>query len=66
MEADNILYNVTNDIYIPFAKKEVEEYIKDTEKIIIAYADIKLRLKEGKVGAGIETTNKKVKNKRSQ
>lgn len=66
VDADNILYNVTNDIYIPFAKKEVEEYIKDTEKIIIAYADIKLRLKEGKVGAGIEITNKKVKNKRSQ
>lgn len=59
IDSDNVLYNVTNDIYIPFPKNEVEEYVKNTEKIILVYADIKLRLKREKVGVGIEiTTNK--------
>ena len=58
-DSDNVLYNVTNNIYIPFSKNEVEEYVSNTEQIIIVYADIKLRLKDTKVGVGIEiTTNK--------
>ncbi len=59
IDSDNVLYNVTNDIYIPFPKNEVEEYIKNTEKIILVYADIKLRLKGEKVGVGIEITTDK-------
>lgn len=60
-ESDNVLYNVTNDIYIPFSKNEVEEYVSNTKQIVIVYANIKLRLKSKKVGVGIEITTKKNK-----
>ena len=57
----SVLYNVTNNIYVPFSKNEVEEYVSNTEQIIIVYANIKLRLKSEKVGVGIEITTKKNK-----
>lgn len=47
-------FNVTNDIYIPFDKSEIEKYITNTKKKVLVYADIKMRLKSDKVGAGIQ------------
>lgn len=59
IDSSNVLYNVTNDIYIPFSKNELQEYINNTEQLVTVYANIKLRLKGKKVGVGIEiTTNK--------
>lgn len=55
----NVLYNVTNDIYIPFSKNELEVYINNTEQLVTVYANIKFRLKGKKVGVGIEITTKK-------
>ena len=57
----SVLYNVTNNIYVPFSKNEVEEYVTNTEQLIIVYANLKLRLKNEKVGVGIEITTKKNK-----
>ncbi len=53
-ENGELKYNVTNDIYIPFSKNEIEQYVFNTEKKIIIYADITARLKKEKVGAGIK------------
>lgn len=47
-------YNITNDIYIPFEKHEVVQYVQNTEKIIKVLADITYRLPNGKIGAGIK------------
>ena len=55
----NVLYNVTNDIYIPFSKNELEEYINNTEQVVTVHANIKYRLKGEKVGVGIGITTKK-------
>lgn len=57
-EDGSIKFNVTNDIYLPFTKSEIEEYITNTEKKVLVYADIKIRLGNEKVGAGIEITSK--------
>lgn len=59
IDSENVLYNVTNDIYIPFSKDELKEYINNTEQLITVYANIKVRLKGDKVGVGIEITTKK-------
>lgn len=32
-------YNVTNDIYIPFSKKELYEYIRKTKKVVEIYVE---------------------------
>ena len=57
-EDGSIKFNVTNDIYLPFTKSEIEEYITNTEKKVLVYGDIKIRLGGEKVGAGIEITSK--------
>lgn len=49
-----LFYNVTNDIYIPLEKSEIEQYVHNTRKRVIVYADIKYRLSNDKVGAGIQ------------
>lgn len=56
-EGESIKFNVTNDIYLPFTKSEIEEYITNTEKKVLVYADIKIRLGNKKVGAGIKITS---------
>lgn len=53
-DSGKLSFNVTNNIYIPFTKSEIEQYITNTEKKMLVYADIKVRLKDEKVGAGIE------------
>ena len=57
-EDGSIKFNVTNDIYLPFTKSEIEEYITNTEKKVLVYADVKIRLGGEKVGAGIQITSK--------
>lgn len=49
-----LFYNVTNDIYIPLEKSEIEQYVHNTKKRVIVYADIKYRSSNNKVGAGIQ------------
>ena len=39
-EEGNILYNVTNDLYLPFEKEELVKHLHRTRKIIEIYADI--------------------------
>ena len=57
-EDGSIKYNVTNDIYLPFTKSEIEEYITNTEKKVLVYGDIKIRLGSEKVGAGMQIVPK--------
>lgn len=61
VDSDIVLYNVTNNIYIPFSKNEVMEYVCNTEQKITVCAHIKLRLKGEKVGVGIGLTADKNK-----
>lgn len=58
IDSSKVLYNVTNEIYIPFSKTELEEYINNTEQLVTVYANIKFRLKGEKVGVGIKITTK--------
>lgn len=39
-EEGNILYNVTNDLYLPFEKEELIKHLHRTRKIIEIYADM--------------------------
>lgn len=52
-EDGSILYNVTNEIYLPFTQNELEQHIANTKRKLTIYADIKVRLHKDKVGAGI-------------
>ena len=54
----SIKFNVTNDIYLPFTKSEIEEYITNTEKKVLVYGDVRIRLGREKVGAGIQIVPK--------
>ena len=47
-------YNITNDIYIPFEKDEVVQYVQNTQKVIKVLADVSYRLPDAKIGAGIQ------------
>ena len=47
-------YNITNDIYIPFEKDEVVQYVQNTQKVIKILADITYRVPDKKIGAGIQ------------
>lgn len=49
-----LLYNITNDIFIPFDQVELEEHIHRTRKIIRLYAQIHYRIESDKVGAGMQ------------
>ena len=49
-----LLYNITNDIFIPFDQTELEEHIHRTRKIVRLYAQIHYRIESDKVGAGIQ------------
>lgn len=53
-ERGKISFNVTNELYIPFEKTELEEYMHNAKRKITIYADIKYRLRKSKVGAGIK------------
>ena len=47
-------FNVTNDIYIPFEKDELNKHINRIKKKIVLYANVKFHLESEKVGAGIQ------------
>ena len=46
-------FKVSNDIYIPFERDELEQHVHRIRKKIRLYATIKSCLKSNKVGAGI-------------
>ena len=50
----NLCYNITNDIFIPFAENEVIEYVQNTQKIITVDVDIAYRITGEKIGAGFQ------------
>ena len=51
-ENGNLMYNVTNDIYIPFEKEELTEHVHRTYKKARIYIDISYKV-DGIVGAGM-------------
>lgn len=55
-ENNEYLYNIANDVYVPFAQKELIEHIHRTKKNIMIYANIEYKLFEDIVGTGIEIT----------
>jgi hypothetical protein len=50
-EEGKILYNVTNDIYLPFEKEEIVDHMHRTRKMIEIYAD--LLNNTGEITAGL-------------
>ena len=55
-----VLYNVTNDIYIPFEKTELIKHVHRTYKKAEIYIDISYKV-DGIVGAGIIVEKKNEK-----
>ncbi len=49
----NFLYNVTNDIYLPFSKEELIPHIKNTRKILTISIDVNYKFKSDKIGGGL-------------
>jgi len=47
------LYNITNNIFLPFEKAELQRYMECRYKKFIVTADVKYRFHKDKVGAGI-------------
>lgn len=56
LKNEKYLYNIANDIYIPFEHEELIEHIHRTRKNIMIYADIEYKLFSDIVGTGIEIT----------
>lgn len=52
-ENGEYLYNITNDIYIPFTKDELKIYLDNKKRNIIIKADIEYGFKDEYIGAGI-------------
>lgn len=55
-ENNEYLYNIANDVYVPFEQKELIEHIHRTKKNIMIYANIEYKLFEDIVGTGVEIT----------
>ena len=53
-EDGKLMYNVTNDIYIPFEKEELTEHIHRIIKKVKINATVTYKITKNKVGAGIE------------
>lgn len=49
----NFLYNVTNDIYLPFLKEELIPHIKNTRKRLTISIDVNYKFKSDKIGGGL-------------
>lgn len=49
----NYLYNVVNDIFLPFSKKELEQFIGDTKRKVIFELDYNFGFSDDIVGVGI-------------
>ena len=52
-ENKNILFNVTNDLYIPMNRDQIINYINNTRKVIEVYANVRYRFNGEKVGVGM-------------
>lgn len=48
-----ILFNVTNDLYIPMNRDQIINYINNTRKVIEVYANVRYRFSGEKVGVGM-------------
>ncbi len=55
-------YNITNDIYIPFEKHEIVQYVQNTQKVIKLLVDISYRIPDTRIGAGIQIIPRKSSN----
>lgn len=55
-EDGTVSYNVTNELFIPFDKEEIKEFVHSTWKKAKVTVDIHYRLSSETVGAGIEMT----------
>lgn len=53
---DEILYNISNGLYVPFDKKELIDHLNRTRQTIRIVADIEYKLLDNTVGSGIEIT----------
>jgi hypothetical protein len=49
----NYLYNVTNDIYLPFLEAELIEYIHDTKRKVVFELDYSFGIDEGYIGTAL-------------
>jgi len=49
----NFLYNVTNDIYLPFSKEELIPHVKNTRKILTISIDVNYKFQSDKIGGGL-------------
>lgn len=58
-EEGQLLYNITNDIYIPFEEKELKEFIRSTEKEIIFKIRYKYHFDKEVSGAAVIFHTKK-------
>ncbi|WP_338658366.1 hypothetical protein [Paraclostridium sordellii] len=52
-EKDEYMYNIANDIYIPFTEEELKEYIANSRKHIFIKASIEYGIDNGEIGFGI-------------
>ena len=52
-ENKNVLFNVTNDLYIPMNRDQIINYINNTRKVIEVYANVRYRFNGEKVGVGM-------------
>ena len=52
-ENKNVLFNVTNDLYIPMNRDQIINYINNTRKVIEVYANVRYRFSGEKVGVGM-------------
>lgn len=52
-EVGNYQYNVTNDIYLPFKKNELIQYLADSKCRILVDADVEYGFSDEIIGAGI-------------
>ena len=51
-------FNVTNNLYIPFEKKELQKHYAKTRKKLLVYGSVKYKQPSQKIGVGIEITYK--------
>lgn len=49
----NYMFNVTNDIFLPFSKSELHDYFHNTRKKMIVSANISYSINHPPIGAGI-------------
>jgi hypothetical protein len=51
------LYNITNDIYLPFEKSELVEYLSNSKRVIKVSLSLEYGFNESNIGVGIRVIN---------